>query len=102
MSNKEIFRVHSLPVLQNRMFPTASAALACATGDVVLVQDAGTGLVRNEAFDPSRLVYDQDYQNEQACSGVFKKHLDDVAVVIKKHFQGNSLIEVGNIEKATA
>ena len=95
MNNREIFRIHALPVLQNRMFPTAVAGLASATGDVVLVQDARTGLIRNEAFDPSRLVYDQDYQNEQAYSSVFKNHLDDVAALITKHFRGNSLIEVG-------
>jgi hypothetical protein len=95
MSNREIFRAEVLPVLQNRMFPTQAAALASSLGDVVLVQDDRTGLIFNEAFDSSRLVYDQDYQNEQACSGVFKAHLDDVAAVVKKYFQGKSLIEVG-------
>lgn len=95
MSNREIFRAERLPVLQNRMFPTAAEALASPLGDVVLVQDGLTGLIRNEAFDSSLLVYDQDYQNEQACSGVFKAHLDDVAAVVEKHFQGKSLIEVG-------
>jgi SAM-dependent methyltransferase len=95
MSHREIFRTEGLPVLQNRMFPTAAKALASAMGDIVLVQDGCTGLIRNEAFDPSKLAYDQDYQNEQACSGVFKKHLEDVALVIKKHFFGKSLIEVG-------
>lgn len=95
MSKREIFRAEGLPVLQNRMFPTQAAALASSLGDVVLVQDSHTGLICNEAFDSSRLVYDQDYQNEQACSGVFKRHLDEVAAVVKKHFQGKSLIEVG-------
>jgi len=95
MSHKEIFRVEGLPVLQNRMFPTVAAALASAKGDVVLVQDVRTGLISNDAFDPSSLAYDQDYQNEQACSGVFKRHLNDVAAVINKHFRGKSLIEVG-------
>lgn len=95
MSNREIFRAEGLPVLQNRMFSTQMAALASSLGDVVLVQDDRTGLICNEAFDASRLVYDQDYQNEQACSGVFKRHLDDVAAVVKKHFLGKTLIEVG-------
>jgi SAM-dependent methyltransferase len=95
MSHREIFRAEGLPVLQNRMFPTAAKALASAMGDVVLVQDGSTGLVRNEAFDSSKLAYDQDYQNEQACSGVFKKHLEEVAFIIKKHFYGKYLIEVG-------
>jgi len=95
MSNREIFRVEQLPVLQNRMFATEEEALATPTGDVVLVQDQHTGLIYNEAFDPNRLVYDQDYQNEQAFSEVFKRHLDDVTGTIERHFRDKSLIEVG-------
>ncbi len=95
MKPREIFRAEGLPVLQNRVFATATEALASATGDVVLVQSMDTGLIFNAAFDPERLVYDQNYQNEQACSGVFKDHLDAVTAVIQRHFHGRSLIEVG-------
>ena len=95
MKTREIFRAEGLPVLQNRVFATAAEALASATGDVVLVQSMDTGLIFNAAFDPERLVYAQNYQNEQACSGVFKDHLDAVTAVIQRHFQGRSLIEVG-------
>lgn len=93
--NRELFRVEDLPVLQNRTFETAEAARASATGDVILVQDEATGLVYNDAFDPSKLVYDADYQNEQACSGVFRTHLDEVAASIDRHLAGRTLIEVG-------
>ena len=92
---RELFRAERLPVLQNRTFASPEAARASATGDVVLVQDEDTGLVFNAAFDPSLLVYDADYQNEQACSGVFRQHLDDVAAKIDRHFAGRTLIEVG-------
>ena len=95
MTRREIFRTEGLPVLQNRVFATAVEALASATGDVVLVQDLDTGLVFNAAFHSERLEYDQNYQNEQACSGVFKTHLDAVAQVIRRHFHDRSLIEVG-------
>lgn len=95
MTQREIFRTEGLPVLQNRVFGTAAEALASATGDVVLVQDLGTGLIFNAAFDPGRLEYDQNYQNEQACSEVFKNHLDAVTAVIQRHFHGRPLIEVG-------
>jgi hypothetical protein len=78
MSYREIFRVESVPVLGNKMFVTEAAALACPTGDVVLVQDMETGLVFNRAFDFSLLAYDADYQNEQACSAVFRRYLEDV------------------------
>lgn len=95
MSRRELFRVERLPVLQNRLFPTREAALDSPTGDVVLVQDVATGLVFNAAFDAKKLVYDEEYQNEQACSPAFQKHLHAVADVVDRHFRGSSLIEVG-------
>jgi SAM-dependent methyltransferase len=95
MTQREIFRTEGLPVLQNRVYASAAEALASPTGDVVLVQAMDTGLIFNSAFDPGRLEYDQNYQNEQACSGVFKNHLDAVAAIIQRHFHGRKLIEVG-------
>ncbi len=95
MKQRELFRAKGLPVLQNRVFATAAEARSSATGDVVLVQAMDTGLVFNSAFDPGKLVYDRNYQNEQACSSVFQKHLDAVTEIISRHFHGQSLIEVG-------
>jgi SAM-dependent methyltransferase len=95
MTQRELFRAEGLPVLQNRVFATAAESRASATGDVVLVQNLDTGLIFNAAFDPDRLEYDQNYQNEQACSGVFKAHLDEVETIVRRHFDGRALIEVG-------
>jgi hypothetical protein len=39
--------------------------------------------------------YDSDYQNEQAVSVTFQKHLQDVAAIVQRHLNGCSLIEVG-------
>src|SRR5437763_4143328 len=94
-SNREIYRATGLPLLQNRAFNSADEARACATGDVVLVQDLKTGLIFNEAFDPSLIDYDTDYQNEQAFSDVFRRHLEGVAQVVERHFHETSLIEIG-------
>lgn len=95
MSYRELFKVEGLPVFQNKMFHDRAAALACPKGDVTLVQDMDTGLIFNASFDASLLEYDADYQNEQACSGVFQRHLEDVKAIIQRHFSGKSLIEVG-------
>jgi SAM-dependent methyltransferase len=95
MGNREIFRAEGLPVLQNKTFATAAEAQASPTGDVVLVQDARTGLIYNHAFDASRIVYDRDYQNEQAYSPTFQRHLDDVASIVARHWTGKSLLEIG-------
>jgi len=94
-SNREIYRATGLPLLQNRAFASADEARACATGDVVLVQDSKTGLIFNDAFDPSLVAYDSDYQNEQAFSDVFRRHLENVAKVVKRHFHEGPLIEIG-------
>jgi len=95
MRQREIFRVEKLPVLQNRMFSGAFEALNSPTGDVVLVQDPATGLIFNTAFEPEKLEYNEEYQNEQACSGVFQGHLDAVTEVMHRYFRGRPLIEVG-------
>ncbi|MBL8503014.1 MAG: methyltransferase domain-containing protein [Rhodocyclaceae bacterium] len=92
---RELYRADQLPVFQNRMFSTAEAAQACARGDVALVQDAQTGLVFNSAFRPELMQYDADYQNEQAVSSVFRSHLDEITLIVERHFRSRSLIEVG-------
>ena len=91
----ELFRAENLPILQNITYSTKEASLQCTKGDVVLVQDASTGLVSNIAFNPDLLVYNQDYQNEQAHSSIFRKHLDDVAKIIERYSENKTLLEVG-------
>ena len=95
MKQRELFRMEGLPTLQNKTFADAASALASPKGDMVLVQNMETGLVHNAAFDAGLLDYDADYQNEQAYSEVFKKHLDDVQTIIKRNFLSRNLIEVG-------
>jgi SAM-dependent methyltransferase len=94
-TSRDIYRVEQLPTLQNRMFPTQAAARQCQRGDMVLVQSLQTGLIFNQAFRPELLRYDQDYQNEQGLSARFREHLQSVAQVVKSHFEGLTLIEVG-------
>jgi hypothetical protein len=95
MKYRELFSVEALPVFQNKMFADRAAALACPTGNMMLIQDTDTGLIFNSAFDAGLLEYDADYQNEQACSKAFKQHLEDVKEIIQRHLLGKSLIEVG-------
>ena len=95
MSFRELFKVEGLPVFQNKMFASRAAAVGCAKGNVRLVQDMETGLIFNATFDASLLEYDADYQNEQAHSTVFQKHLESVKTIIQKYFSAKSIIEVG-------
>ncbi|MEO6117801.1 MAG: class I SAM-dependent methyltransferase, partial [Methylotenera sp.] len=95
MSYRELFKIEALPVFQNKMFVNKLAALDCTKGNVKLAQDMKTGLIFNTAFDPTLLEYDADYQNEQAHSTVFQKHLESVKAIIQKYFSSKSIIEVG-------
>ncbi|MET3495552.1 class I SAM-dependent methyltransferase [Variovorax boronicumulans] len=91
----ELLRIAGLPVLQNKVYDTTAAGRASPRGDMVLTQDEATGLVFNSKFDDALLTYDADYQNEQACSSIFREHLDAVLAIVKRHFLSPSLIEVG-------
>lgn len=96
MNHCELFAVKGLPVFQNKTFANQKAALASKTGDMRLVQDRDTGLIFNAAFDKNvQYEYDVGYQNEQARSGIFKHHLDEVRAIIERQLAGKSLIEVG-------
>jgi SAM-dependent methyltransferase len=91
----ELYRADQFPVFQNRMFDSAEEAIACPKGDILLAQSHLTGLISNILFQPELLVYDENYQNEQAVSGRFQSHLDEVVKLITPHFLGRDVIEVG-------
>ncbi len=90
-----LYEIRGVPTFQNRTYGSPEAACNCPKGDVVLVQDPQSGLVYNGAFNPELMDYGPEYQNEQALSGAFRKHLEDVTGVVTRHLQGRSIIEVG-------
>ncbi len=94
-SEQELYRIEQLPIFQNRMYDSAQEARACPRGNVRLVQDMATGLVSNADFCPELMVYDARYQNEQAVSPQFRKHLDSVAEIVGRTLGHSGLVEVG-------
>ncbi|MDR3415434.1 MAG: methyltransferase domain-containing protein [Nevskia sp.] len=97
MSSKEpIYRQAGLPVFQNKAYPTPAAARLAPIGDVELVQCPRSGLVYNARFDEALLQYDEHYQNEQACSPSFKRHLEEVRGIVLANIKaGQKGIEIG-------
>lgn len=91
----ELYRVNQLPIFQNLMYDSESAAIACPKGDVCLVENLETGLVYNAAFRPELMVYDTHYQNEQALSSLFQIHLESVAEIVRRTIGQHKLVEVG-------
>ncbi|MEO0274997.1 MAG: class I SAM-dependent methyltransferase [candidate division WOR-3 bacterium] len=91
-----LYSVRDLPVFQNRVYNNPFDARNCPKGDVSLVEDMETGLVKNIAYESQGQLYDENYQNEQSYSQTFRSHLEQVSRIIKKHFtKRNRLIEIG-------
>jgi hypothetical protein len=96
MDNRRLlYSQKDYPLFQNRVYDSREAARSCPRGDIQIVEDLATGLVYNAAFDPALMVYDADYQNEQANSGRFRAHLDEVAGVVFSQMGREGLVEVG-------
>lgn len=89
-----LYQQDNYPIFQNRMYDSKAEAIACPKGDIRLVENLETGLVYNDAFSPELMVYDGNYQNEQAVSPLFLRHLDAVATVIGQSMK-KRLVEVG-------
>lgn len=90
-----LYEQESFPVFQNRMYDSYEEARNCPKGDIRLVEDALTGIVRNVAFQPELMVYDQNYQNEQGNSPSFQLHLNIVTDITERLLGRRKLIEVG-------
>ncbi|NNU43662.1 class I SAM-dependent methyltransferase [Ramlibacter montanisoli] len=90
-----LYEQQQFPIFQNRMYDSAVAARNCTRGDIRLVEDLRSGLVYNAAFEPALMQYDDHYQNEQAVSGMFQRHLQQVAEVVARGLGRDRLVEVG-------
>ena len=95
MSERKLLRLESIPAYQNKAYATADEARACVRGDLVLAQDAASGLVHNSVFDPGLLAYDASYQNEQGNSPAFRAHTGAVLAIIDRHFTATPVLEIG-------
>ncbi|MBD0328245.1 MAG: methyltransferase domain-containing protein [Pyrinomonadaceae bacterium] len=85
----------ALPIFQNRMYDSPAEGRECPKGEMYLVEQLGTGLVYNAAFDPALMSYDANYQNEQGFSSQFRAHLNAVADLVEATMGPTRLIEVG-------
>ena len=90
-----LYRQKQFPVLQNRVYDTAEEAINCAFGEIDIVKNLETGLIYNAAFKPELMIYDENYNNEQGVSEIFRQHLNWVAYIIELYLGKKNLIEVG-------
>lgn len=86
-----------VPVHQNLLFDTPSAARAIARGDLEMRVCGGCGFVFNAVFDPALVEYGPNYENSQNHSAAFNAHLDRLAdhIVVGCGVSSGRVVEVG-------
>ena len=89
-----IYKIKDIPVFQNKVYPEIKDAINVETGRIHLVQCKNCGYSMNIAFEPDRMIYNDNYQNEQAYSGYFKNYLDQLVLKIK-NLKVKHVIEIG-------
>jgi hypothetical protein len=95
LNERVLYKVEQLPIFQNRMYDFEVEAKKCPKGDVCLVENLKTGLVYNATFRSELMVYDSNYQTEQAISPLFKDHLNLVKKIVERNIGKTALVEVG-------
>lgn len=93
--HRELYIGKNFPILQNVVYENREKAVKCATGNIRIVEDQNTGLVYNADFDPTKIMYDQNYNNEQGISRSFQFHLSQVAQIVKSKMGSKALFEIG-------
>ncbi|AFZ34911.1 Methyltransferase type 12 [Stanieria cyanosphaera PCC 7437] len=97
-SNSAIFlEMLNIPIYCNLLWSEQDAAKNCPKGDLKLTYDSKTGLISNVAYDPSKLDYDQDYENSLHYSPRFQQYAQSLAQeLVERHqlYQKN-IIEIG-------
>jgi SAM-dependent methyltransferase len=83
-----------VPVLPNR--PLAHRDEPFRFGRISLRRHSGLSFTENALFDPNLVEYDENYQNSQALSDIFRQHMYSVIEVLKRHLTlGSRIVEVG-------
>lgn len=86
-----------VPVHQNLVLGGARSAVETPRGDLDLVLCGACGFIFNRAFDPRKLMYGEEYDNTQAHSPAFSRHLDELVrhIVVERGVRDSHIVEVG-------
>lgn len=91
-----VFSQKNVPIFQNKVYPTESAALSAEIAEVELVQSPISGFIFNKTFNPDIMNYDINYQNEQSNSPFFQAHLQQVFELLKSFgIENKKVVEIG-------
>jgi SAM-dependent methyltransferase len=82
-----------VPVLMNRVYGSREEARTAPRGTLALARCTDCGFVWNSRFDPERIVYDQNYENDQTHSRAFIDHLTERARDVVASVPGDGPID---------
>jgi len=88
----------SVPILQNRVWPSRESARSAPTGELTMVLCQACGFAWNSTFDPELMVYDPDYDNDQIGSEHYRDYLVGIMNRLVAHLPSHRplhLVEVG-------
>ena len=90
-------RRQGVPVHQNLLLGDAKSARAIPRGELEMMVCDSCGFVFNQAFDPAKLSYGGDYDNDQTGSPRFLSHMDALAdlLLMEKGVRNSRILEIG-------
>jgi hypothetical protein len=92
-----VLYIKDFPVISNLLWHSAEDATNTVRGDIQLMFCNSCGHVYNQAFDPSLLKYNGQYENSLGFSAVFQQYAVDLAgyLVEKYKLFNKNIIEIG-------
>jgi 2-polyprenyl-3-methyl-5-hydroxy-6-metoxy-1,4-benzoquinol methylase len=89
--------ISNVPVHCNRLWINQNVAKKCPKGDINLAYCHVCDFIINQAFDPSRLEYDQNYDTSLFFSTRFQKYARSLAkkLVDQHHLHNKEILEIG-------
>lgn len=94
---KQFLTREQVPVHQNLVMAAQETAVRMERGDLSLSVCESCGFIFNQAFEPSKLSYGDQYDNTQTCSPSFESYVSRLAhyLVFDKKVQNCCVVEVG-------
>ncbi len=96
INTRIIYKQGAVPLIQNKVYPTAAQAKNAVCKEVVIAQSLDNGFVFSADFTNTIIDYDMHYQNEQSNSAYFRSHLENVIEIMDDHKTfGGKVVEIG-------
>ncbi|MWV66833.1 methyltransferase domain-containing protein [Helicobacter saguini] len=93
---KILYTRKNTPVFAAVLYDSIDEASKAKVGDMQIVQDRESGVVFNAAFRQENVEYKvANYDAGKQSSGVFKNVLSEILEIIKRHFKGKKILEIG-------